>query len=107
VNLAKKMAFVNHYSFHLMDPEWGHVTIKMAGHPPFAAQVILNGHEYVAAAAQKDGIGFTKQGNRFTAVAGPAGPARIGEWDKPWEAASSVATCGSMLTGWVEASTRL
>ncbi|MBV9030401.1 MAG: hypothetical protein JO364_08825 [Pseudonocardiales bacterium] len=41
VNLAKKMAFVNHYSFHIMDPEWGHVTIKLSGHPPFAAQVIL------------------------------------------------------------------
>jgi hypothetical protein len=41
VNLAKKMAFVNHYSFHIMDPEWGHVTIKMSGHPPFGAQIIL------------------------------------------------------------------
>ena len=60
VNLAKKMAFVNHYSFHIMDPQWGHVTIKMSGHPPFSAQVILNGHEYVAAAAQAAGIGFTK-----------------------------------------------
>ena len=47
-NLAKKRAFVNHYSFHIMDPEWGHLTIKMSGHPPFGAQVILNGHEYVA-----------------------------------------------------------
>jgi hypothetical protein len=36
VNLAKKMAFVNHYSFHIMDPQWGHVTIKMSGHPPLA-----------------------------------------------------------------------
>jgi hypothetical protein len=79
VNLAKKRAFVNHYSFHIMDPEWGHVTIKMAGHPPFAAQVILNGHEYVAAAAQKDGIGFTKLGNCFTAVADPAGLARVAD----------------------------
>jgi hypothetical protein len=79
VNLAKKRAFVNHYSFHIMDPEWGHVTIKMAGHPPFAAQVILNGHEYVAAAAQKHGIGFTKQGNCFTTVADPAGLARVAD----------------------------
>ena len=31
-----------------MDPAWGHLTIKMSGHPPFGAQVILNGHEYVA-----------------------------------------------------------
>ena len=40
-NLAKKRAFVNHYSFHIMDPQWGHLTIKMSGHPPFGAQVIL------------------------------------------------------------------
>jgi hypothetical protein len=54
-----------------MDPEWGHVTIKMSGHPPFSAQVILNGHEYVAAQASAAGIGFTQQGNCFTAVADP------------------------------------
>jgi hypothetical protein len=35
-NLAKKTAFVDHYSFHIMDPEWGHLTVKMSGHPPFA-----------------------------------------------------------------------
>ena len=27
--------YVNHYSFHIWDLEWGHVTIKMSGHPPF------------------------------------------------------------------------
>src|SRR6266511_557653 len=40
-NLAKKKAFVNHYSFHIIDSEWGHLTIKMSGHPPFGAQIIL------------------------------------------------------------------
>jgi hypothetical protein len=40
----------------------------MSGHPPFGAQVILNGHEYVAAQAQKAGVKFTKQENCFTAV---------------------------------------
>jgi hypothetical protein len=79
VNLAKKMAFVNHYSFHIMDPQWGHVTIKMSGHPPFGAQVILNGHEYVAATARSAGIGFTKEGNCFTAVADPAGLAQVAD----------------------------
>jgi len=24
--------YVNHYSFHILDPEWGHLTIKMSGH---------------------------------------------------------------------------
>ncbi|MBU0496112.1 MAG: hypothetical protein KKA73_18225 [Chloroflexi bacterium] len=33
-HLTKKIAYVNHYSFHILDPEWGHVTIKMSGHPP-------------------------------------------------------------------------
>ncbi len=79
VNLAKKQTFVNHYSFHIMDPEWGHVTIKMSGHPPFGAQVILNGHEYVGARAQLAGIGFTKEGNCFTAVADPAGLAQVAD----------------------------
>jgi len=32
------MPYVNHYSFHILDPDWGHITIKMSGHPPFPAQ---------------------------------------------------------------------
>ena len=63
MGLEKKTEYVNHYSFHIMDPAWGHLVIKMSGHPPFGAQVILNGHEYVAVAAQAEGIGFTKEGN--------------------------------------------
>jgi hypothetical protein len=75
-NLEKKTAYVNHYSFHIMDPDWGHLTIKMSGHPPFGAQVILNGHEWVACQAQTAGIGFHKEGNCFTAVADPQALAR-------------------------------
>jgi len=58
--------FVNHYSFHIMDPDWGHLTIKMSGHPPFGAQVILNGHEWVERQARKLGIDFVKEDNCFT-----------------------------------------
>ncbi len=76
-NLEKKTAFVNHYSFHIMDPDWGHLTVKMSGHPPFGAQVILNGHEWVACQAQTAGIGYTKQGNCFTAVADPQALAQV------------------------------
>jgi hypothetical protein len=32
VNIERKIELVNHYSFHIIDPEWGHVTIKMSGH---------------------------------------------------------------------------
>ena len=79
VNLAKKRSYVNHYSFHIIDPDWGHVTIKMSGHPPFGAQVILNGHEYVACRAAAAGIGFEKEGNCFTAVADPQALAQVAD----------------------------
>ncbi len=78
-NIAKKTTYVNHYSFHIMDPAWGHVTIKMSGHPPFPAQVILNGHEYVAGVARAAGIGFVKEGNCFTGIADPRGLAQVAD----------------------------
>jgi len=78
-NLAAKRSYVNHYSFHIMDPTWGHVTIKMAGHPPFDAQVMLNGHEYVAAQAKRAGVDFGKEGNCFTLVTDPARLAELAD----------------------------
>jgi len=70
---------VYHYSFHIMDAEWGHVTIKMSGHVPFSAQVMLNGHEYVACQARKAGIHFSKDGNCFTEVSDPVALARVAD----------------------------
>lgn len=55
------------------------MTIKISGHPPFAAQVMLNGHEYVAAAARAAGIGFRKEGNCFTQVSDPERLAQIAD----------------------------
>jgi hypothetical protein len=72
VKLEKRNAFVKHYSFHIMDAEWGHLVIKISGHLPFSAQVILNGHNYVALRAQREGMNFTKEGNCFTSVEDPA-----------------------------------
>ena len=77
--IEKKTEYVYHYSFHIMDPAWGHMVIKMSGHPPWPAQVILNGHEYVAVAAQGEGIGFVKEGNCFTGIADPQGLARVAD----------------------------
>lgn len=78
-NLEKKREYVRHYSFHIVDPIWGHVTIKMSGHPPFAAQVILNGHEYVACTAQANGLSFTKEGNCFTRIDEPERLAQVAD----------------------------
>ncbi len=70
IDLRRKKAqpYVNHYSFHIWDRDWGHVTVKMCGHPPFTAQIILNGHEYVACQAQKKGLVFSKEDNCFTDI---------------------------------------
>jgi hypothetical protein len=78
-HLERKKPYVNHYSFHILDPEWGHITIKISGHPPFPAQVILNGPEYVACRSRKAGIGFTKEGNCFTHISDAAGLAKIAD----------------------------
>jgi hypothetical protein len=71
--------YVQHYWFHMLDPDWGRLTIKMSGPPPFGAQVMLNGHEYVACQAQQAGIGFTKRENCFTAVANAADLAGVAD----------------------------
>ena len=71
--------YVNHYHFQILDPEWGHITIKMSGHPPFGAQIMLNGHEYVACRAKTKKIEFTKEGNCFTDTPDAARLARVAE----------------------------
>ena len=83
-HLEKKTPYVNHYSFHILDRDRGHVTIKISGHPPFPAQVMLNGHEYVACQARKAGIVFIKEDNCFSAITDTPGfaehaPAKAGD----------------------------
>jgi len=96
--LEKKREHVCHYSFHIMDPVFGHLVIKMSGHPPFGAQVILNGHEYVAVAAQAEGIGFTKEGNCLTGIADPQGLARVAD---AWPRDAAIGRLGQVCDGWI------
>jgi hypothetical protein len=69
----KDPPFVNHYAFHIWDIAWGHLVIKVCGHPPFTAQILVNGHEYVACQAEKQGLKFRKEDNCFTDCADAAG----------------------------------
>jgi hypothetical protein len=73
VDLRRKQSYVNHYTFHIWDAEWGHVAIRLCGHPPFAAMIMLNGHEYVAAKATEQKVRFGKEGNCFTELADAPG----------------------------------
>lgn len=61
----KKWPYVNHVYFHIMDPDWGHLIVRMCMYPPFGAQIILNGHEWVECQARKQGVPFRKTGNCF------------------------------------------
>lgn len=66
LTVKKPWRYVNHYCFQIIDPEWGHITIRMSGHPPFGAMIMLNGHEWVERQARRRGTKFTKVGNCFT-----------------------------------------
>lgn len=65
VRHRKTWPHVKHYFFHLIDAQWGHVTIRMCGYPPFGAQIILNGHEWVECQALKKHIRVEKSSNCF------------------------------------------
>jgi hypothetical protein len=56
---------VKHYYFQIQDPQWGHVTIRRCGDPPFGAQVILNAHEWVERQARQQNVIVAKSGNGF------------------------------------------
>ncbi|MGH2552167.1 MAG: hypothetical protein ACRDEB_00530 [Chitinophagaceae bacterium] len=68
IDIRKKtpLPFINHYSFHIIDPEWGHITMKISGHAPFGAQIMLNGHEWVERRKEIQKLSVTKEGNCFT-----------------------------------------
>jgi hypothetical protein len=65
----------------IWDADWGHITIKLAGHPPFLAQIILNGHEYVACQARQAHLNFSKESNCFTHITDAA---RLGKSQTHW-----------------------
>ena len=81
-HLEKKkdpMPYVNHFAFHVLDKDWGHMVFKICGHPPFTVQIIVNGHEYVANAARKQRLQFTKEDNCFTNFANAAGLQKVAD----------------------------
>lgn len=75
----KSWPLVYHYHFHILDQEWGHLTIKMSGHPPFGLQISLNGHEWVQRQAQKQAISWVKEGNCFVGGSDLAGINRLAQ----------------------------
>ena len=89
---------VYHYHFHIIDREWGHVTIKVSGHPPFGLQISLNGHEWVQRQAQKQAISWVKEGNCFVSGSDLAGLSRLAEG---LDGAQGLAQLAAVVDRWV------
>jgi hypothetical protein len=64
----------------------------------FGAQVILNGHEYVALTARAKGIGFIKEGNCFTGIADPQRLARVAD---AWPQQAAIGRLGQVCDRWI------
>jgi len=62
---AEQWPHVQHYYFQIIDPEWGHVVVRLCGYAPWGAQVIVNGHEWVERQARKQKVRVVKEGNCF------------------------------------------
>jgi hypothetical protein len=65
IRQANNWPLVNHYHFHILDKQWGHINIRLCGYPPFGAQILLNGHEWLESQARKEAISYSKEGNCF------------------------------------------
>lgn len=89
---------VYHYHFHILDKEWGHLTIKMSGHPPFGLQISLNGHEWVQRQAQKQAISWVKEGNCFVGGSDLAGINRLAQG---LDGARGLARLAQVVDRWV------
>lgn len=89
---------INHYHFHILDREWGHLTIRMSGHPPFGLQISLNGHEWVQRQAQKQAISWVKEGNCFVGGSDLAGLNRLAQG---WDGVRGLARLAQVVERWV------
>lgn len=94
----KSWPLVYHYHFHIVDPHWGHLTIKMSGHPPFGLQISLNGHEWVERRARRAGIDLVKEDNCFV---GGSQLAQLDELAQQLDGVRGLARLGQVVDRWV------
>ncbi len=96
--LRPGVPLVYHYHFHIVDRQWGHLTIRMSGHPPFGVQVTLNGHEWVQRQAEQQAIAWVKEGNCF--VSG-SDLTRLSAVAKRLDGAAGLAQLAQVCDRWV------
>jgi hypothetical protein len=58
-----------HFYFYFIDPEFGLMHVRLQSWFPFAIQVYINGHEWLARAMEQRGIAYEQYNNCFTRIA--------------------------------------
>jgi hypothetical protein len=59
------------YNFHVNDPSWGRMFVRMCPYLPFSARVCLNQHHWLANRMREEGIDFEQCSNAFLRCGAP------------------------------------
>jgi hypothetical protein len=69
--LLKRIGYVDHYYFYLVDRFWGPISIRFSSHPPFNVTVYLNGNRWLATEAIARGLKITTADNSVIRCSDP------------------------------------
>jgi hypothetical protein len=86
--------YINLYYFYLNDPQCGRMFLRICPYFPFNISVWLNGHNWLAAQLQHEGIAFEKRDNLLVACAQPQ---RLQELSDAFAPADIIAPVDSWL----------
>jgi hypothetical protein len=64
--------FVDQYYFHLQDPDFGPMFLRLCPYLPFNGRMVLNGHDWLACQLRRENIRFRQQGNAFLTCSDPS-----------------------------------
>lgn len=72
--------------YYFLDPQFGLMYIRLQTWFPFAIQVYLNGHDWLAAKMRKAGLGFVQEDNAFVQLDDPERAQRMADQFQglPW-----------------------
>lgn len=70
--LLKRIGYVDHYYFYLVDRFWGPISIRFSSHPPFNVTVYLNGNRWLATEAIGRGLKVSTLDNSVVRCSEPA-----------------------------------
>lgn len=70
-NLEQRLGFVTHYTFFIVDAQWGPISVVISSHPPFNVKIFLNAHHWVEKQAAAKKLITAMQTNAFLGTSSP------------------------------------